>query len=79
MIALLMPSAIHPEIPPVPSPPGTSAGGIGPAVGTEEADGSGCGMQSDAEHEDSVLDGVGAGSVEAVGAGAGPGLGLGSA
>lgn len=38
VIALLMPLAIQPDIPPVPSPSGTWAGGVGPAVGTGDAD-----------------------------------------
>ncbi|MBZ3913704.1 hypothetical protein [Streptomyces acidiscabies] len=81
VIALLMPLAIHPEIPPPPPVSGTAAGGIALVVGTGEGDVLGCGMQSAAGHDEAVPDGVGIGLgvAEVVGSGAGAGLGLGSA
>ncbi|MFM9442546.1 hypothetical protein [Streptomyces acidiscabies] len=79
VIALLMPLAIHPEIPPPPPASGTSAGGIALADGTGDGEVPGCGMQSCVAHGEAVLDGVGTGDADAVGAGGGAGLGLGSA
>lgn len=81
VIALLMPLAIQPATPPVPSPSGTWAGGMVPAVGTGEAVVvvPGWGTQSGPEHDDGGADAVGVGRLGVVAVGAGPGLGLGSA